>query len=232
MNTLVGADRAEDEHDRGGAWQVERGARREAVGPRAAVQEARVTVVNELDPRVGGKSPPRDLRRGPGVDDDGVGRGKASPERPVVPANPLVRAHVVDRHHHRRAAADQGPQQRVEPRREQALHVDDPGPRAAHPSAERLHVAEVAGVGGKAALDLEGGRQVRELPLAIGQERDLDPGARERGTQIPGVVRDAAPAAGLDHEGLHRGPIAQDEASERSRRAQAACFSLRLAARC
>src|SRR5206468_9369502 len=84
----------------------------------------------------------------------------------------------------------------------------------------------------KAPVDLEDRRQVRQLPLAVGQERDLDPRARQRRAQVPGVVRDAAPAPRLDHERLERGHRAQDEPSARSRRAHAASFCLRLATRC
>src|SRR5262249_51816404 len=84
---------------------------------------------------------------------------------------------------------------------------------------------------GKTAVDLEDRGQVRQLPLVVGQQRDLDARTRQRRAQIPRVVGDAAPAAGLDHERLHRGHVTQDEPSERSRRTQADSFSRRLAAR-
>ena len=231
MDALIRADRAEGEHELPVARQAERRARGQAIGSLLALEKARVAVMDELDPDVGRQTLPCDPRGSLRVDDDGVGGGVASPERPVVPANALVGAHVVERHHDPRAPPDQRPQQRVEAGRDHALHVDDAGAHPSHALAQRLHVTEVAGAGGEAAVDLECRGQVRQLPLAVGQERDLDTTTRERGAQVPGVVGDATPPAGLDHEDLHRVRTAGAEPSARSSRTHATCFARRLAAR-
>src|SRR2546426_4014406 len=49
--------------------------------------------------------------------------------------------------------------------------------------------------------------------------------AGERGAQVPRVVRDASPAAGLDHHGSHGARMIRDEPSERRRRAHAASLA-------
>jgi len=232
VEPLVRADRAEGEHDLRMARQAEPGAGAEPIEPSPALEESGVAVMNALDPCAGGEPPPRHVRRPLCVDDDCVGGGEAPPERPVVPADALVRPNVVDRHHDRHAAADHGPEQRVEARREQALHVDDIGLRPGQPVPERLHVAEVSDIAGEAAVDLEAARQVPQLPLPVGQEGHLDPRAGERGAQVPRVVRDASPATGLDHDSFHGARMIRDEPSERSRRAHAASLAESTAARC
>jgi hypothetical protein len=136
------------------------------------VQEARITVVNELDPRVGG-SRRRAISAAVLVWTTTASAAAKHRQSVHVPANPLVRAHVVDHRHRRRAAADQG-HSSASNRVEQALHVDDFGPRAVHASASPS-LPRYPASAEKRALDLEGGRQVRELPLAIGQGETWTP---------------------------------------------------------
>src|SRR4030095_3532394 len=95
VKPLVGADRAEGEHDLPGAGQVEPPARAGTIGPDLGPEEASASEMNELDPRAGAEPPPCRLLGPPRVDDDRVGGGEAAPERPVVPADALVRADVV-----------------------------------------------------------------------------------------------------------------------------------------
>jgi len=212
--------------------QTEPRARARTIWPVLRPEESGASEMNELDPRAGTEPPPRHLLGPLRVDDDRVGGGEAAPEGPVVPADALVRPDVMRGHHEGSAAPDQRPEEGVQPRREQALHVDDVGPRPGQRLPERLHVAEVTGVSGEAAVDLEASRQMRELPLPVREQRHLDAGPGERRAQVPRVVRDAAPAARLDHRGLHGARIVRDEPSERSRRAHAASRADSIAARC
>ena len=126
-----------------------------------------------------------------------------------------------------------GQQEGVQPRREQALHVDDVGPRAGQRAA-----GVPSRCRGSRRRRRSSGRPRSEpadarAPTAGSVSSDtFDAGPGERRAQVPRVVRDAAPAARLDHRGLHGARIVRDEPSERSRRAHAASRADSIAARC